>query len=397
MQRSAIVIAIVLGLLSAIGPLAIDFYLPALPSLAADLNAPVATTQLTLMAFFLSFGLFQLVYGPAADMFGRKTPLYFGLGLFGLSSLACVFAPNIESLIALRFVQGIGAASVMVVPRAIVRDLYRGVAATRLMTTIMLVISISPMLAPLGGSLLTEPFGWRAVFWAIAAAAALSLVLTRFALKETLAQPERVPFRARAMLEAFATLLRDPRFMGLSLIGGFGAASFFSFLAAGSFLYASHWHLSPTQFSLAFAFNAVGFFAATQFAAPLMARFGAMPLIRASVAAYAFAAMALLVAMAARFDAFPVWVALLLAVNATLGLVIPTSMVLSLEDHGPIAGTASALGGTLQMVVGAAAIAVTSAVFDGTPFSLAAVIAVAGLGALVLSVSTLRTTAPARI
>ena len=156
--------AIVLGLLCAIGPFAIDMYLPALPSIAADLGASTAATQMSLMSFFAAFGICQLVYGPVADMVGRKPPLYFGLTVFVLASIGCALAPSIEWLIFFRFVQGIGACASMVIPRAIIRDLHTGVEATRLMALIMLVFSVSPILAPLTGSALIVPFGWRAVF-----------------------------------------------------------------------------------------------------------------------------------------------------------------------------------------------------------------------------------------
>jgi MFS transporter, DHA1 family, multidrug resistance protein len=169
--------AVVLGLLSAVGPFAVDMYLPALPTIAADLQASTGATQMTLMAFFVTFGVCQIVYGPASDMIGRKPPLYFGLTVFLLGSVGCALAPNIGSLIAFRALQGVGGSAVMAIPRAIIRDLHTGVDATRLMSLVMLVFSVSPILAPLAGSALIVPFGWRAVFVAIIVVAALGLVL----------------------------------------------------------------------------------------------------------------------------------------------------------------------------------------------------------------------------
>ncbi|MDX1268509.1 MAG: MFS transporter, partial [Oceanisphaera sp.] len=152
MNIEMIKMALVLGLLSWIGPFAIDMYLPAMPAISDDLGASVSAAQWTLMSFFMAFGICQLFYGPASDVFGRKPPLYFGLGIFGVASIGCAFAPSIEWLIALRFLQGVGAAAVMSIPRAVIRDRYTGTEATRLMSTIMLVIAISPMLAPLMGT-----------------------------------------------------------------------------------------------------------------------------------------------------------------------------------------------------------------------------------------------------
>ena len=159
--------AIVLGLLAAVGPFAVDMYLPALPTITADLGASTAATQMTLTAYFLSFGICQIVYGPVADMAGRKPPLYFGLAFFIVGAVGCALATSIEVLIFFRFVQGVGASASMVIPRAVIRDLHTGVEATKLMSLVMLVLSVSPILAPLTGSALIVPFGWRAVFVAV--------------------------------------------------------------------------------------------------------------------------------------------------------------------------------------------------------------------------------------
>lgn len=382
--------ALILGSLSWIGPFAIDMYLPAMPVLAEDLGATVSASQATLMAFFISFGVSQLVYGPATDVLGRKPPLYFGLVVFAFASVGCAMAPTIDFLIAMRFVQGIGAAAVMSIPRAVIRDCYTGNEATRLMSTIMLIIAVSPMFAPLLGSAVIVPFGWRAVFIAVALATGLGFTMTRFALPETLKPEHRVPFRFGEMLKAFGVLFRDTHYMGLTFIGGMGMGSFFAFLATSSFLYMDYYGLTSFQYSLAFAVNAFGFFAASQLAANLEARFGVMKVIRWAVAGYCTFACLLFVLVIAGFDNFPVLVSGLFCTYAFLGLVLPTSMVLALEDHGPIAGTAAALGGTLQMVVGAIAIALVSAVFNNTPVPLVSAVAICAVLAVVLSVFALK-------
>jgi DHA1 family bicyclomycin/chloramphenicol resistance-like MFS transporter len=378
-------LAVILALLGAVGPVAIDMYIPALPKIAADLGADASAAQWTLMSFFSAFGICQLVYGPASDSVGRKPPLYFGLGLFLVASAACALAPSMGWLIAARFVQGVGAAAVMSIPRAIIRDLYTGNDATRLMSTIMLVTSVSPMLAPLGGSTLMAGFGWPAVFWFAAGTAGVSLLLTRFGLKETLHPEYRTRFEFGGMVAAFKVLIRDRNFIGQTIIGGAGMASFFAFLATAPFLYTQYFGLTSTQFSLAFALNALGFFASSQLAATLGNRFGAMPVVRFCVAGFAAATVLLFAVFAAGIGTFVALVGLLIVANGFLGLVIPTAMVLSLEEHGPIAGTAASLGGTMQMLIGAAAIVGVSLVFDGKPVTLAAVIALCGIVALLVS------------
>jgi DHA1 family bicyclomycin/chloramphenicol resistance-like MFS transporter len=381
--------AIVLGLLSAIGPFAIDMYLPALPTIAADLDASTAATQMTLMVFFVAFGVCQIAYGPVSDMVGRKPPLYFGIVIFALGSIGCGLAPSIGWLIFFRFVQGLGAAAVAVIPRAVIRDLHTGVEATRLMALVMLVFSVSPILAPLTGSALIVPFGWRAVFAAVTLASIVSLLLVAFMLPETRPSEERVEVSVRSVLDGFGELLRDWRFLGLTFIGGFGMASFFAFLASSSFVYIGHFGLTPTQYSLAFSVNAVGFIGASQFSGFLAARFGIARVVSVAVTCYAVLAVALFAVVAAGVDNLTVLIAMLFVAFAWLGLVIPSTMVLSLEDHGPIAGMASALGGTLQMVTGAVMIAVASSFFNGTSLPMVATIAACAVAAFILTRLTL--------
>src|SRR5579862_743623 len=206
--------AIILGLLAAIGPFAIDMYIPALPTIATDLGASTAATQMTLTVFFIGFGLCQIIYGPVSDMVGRKPPLYVGLALFTAGSIGGALAGNIEWLVLFRFVQGLGASSMMVIVRAIIRDLHTGVEATRLMSLVMLVFSVSPILAPLTGSALIVPFGWRAVFVAVVLAAFLSLALVIGFLPETRPHHERVSISLANLVNGFARLITDWRFLG---------------------------------------------------------------------------------------------------------------------------------------------------------------------------------------
>jgi DHA1 family bicyclomycin/chloramphenicol resistance-like MFS transporter len=382
--------ALVLGLLAAIGPVAIDMYLPALPTIAANLGASTGATQMTLTAFFVAFGVCQIAYGPASDMVGRKPPLYFGLALFVLGSIGCAAAPSIGWLIGFRFLQGLGASVVIVIPRAIIRDLHTGPEATRLMTFVMLVFSVAPILAPLAGGALIVPFGWRAVFVAAIVFAGLAFVLTATLLPETRLRKDRVVIGVGSLLEGFGLLIRNPRFLGLTFIGGFGFASLFALMAGSSFVYINHFGLTPTQYSLAFSVNAIGIFGASQFAAGLDVRFGIARVITVAVCLSAFFAFALLAATAAGLDSLAWLVTLLFLVFACLGLVIPSTMVLALEEHGKIAGMAAALSGALQMIVSGVVVVVVSLVFDGTALPMVSVIAGCALCALALTLATLK-------
>lgn len=244
--------ALVLGMLSAIGPFAIDMYLPAFPAIARELQVDVSAVQMSLMSFFLAVAICQLAYGPLSDRFGRKPPLYVGLGLFILGSVGCSFAPNVETLIVFRFLQGVGSCAAMVIPRAIIRDLHTGHEAARLMATTMLVFSVSPILAPLAGSTLTAFYSWRFIFWAIAAIGLVGMAVLFFLLPET--RPESAG--QRGVSQAFSTykaLLKDRLFLGITFTGGFSQASFFAYLAGSSVIFIEHYGLSPSQYSMIFA------------------------------------------------------------------------------------------------------------------------------------------------
>ncbi len=377
--------ALVLGLLSAVGPFAIDMFLPAMPAIGSDLGASISATQWTLTAYFVTFGLAQLIYGPWADQAGRKLPLYVGLVVFIAGSVACALAPSIGLLIAGRALQGAGGAVLMVVPRAIIRDLHTGPAATRLMALVMLVISVSPFLAPLAGSGLIALWDWRAIFAVLGLAAVASLLMTGFVLPETLAAKDRVAVNAANLWRGAGVLFSDRMFMGLTLLGGCGMASFFVFIASAAFVYTGTFGLSPTGFSLAFAVNALGFFSSSQLAAPMGERFGPRRVVALATAGFALCTVILLGVAMAGLASLPVVIGGLFAANACLGLVIPTTMVMALDDHGEIAGLASSLGGTLQMLAGGVMIAAVGPFFDGTVVPMLAAIALCGVLALMLA------------
>ena len=371
--------ALLLGLLSAVGPFAIDMYLPALPEVASDLKTTEAGAALTLTSYFIAFGIAQMVYGPMADAVGRKPPLVIGVAIFLLASVAASLAPSIQWLIAARAVQGFGAATLMAVPRAVIRDMASGPAATRMMAAIMIVISVSPMLAPLTGSIVMAWGGWREIFAVLAVAALLSLSLILFVLPETLAPEHRRPVRPAAMMQGAVLLIRDRRFMGLTLIGGFGMASFFVFLASASFVYTRQYGLSPTGFSLAFAVNAVGFFSASQLAGRLAERHGLERVIALAIIGFAGATLSLTALVWLGFDSLPVVVIGLFLGNFCLGLAMPTAMVMSLDPHPDIAGLASSLGGTIQMLTGGAMIGLAGLFLDNSAATMVPAIALCAL------------------
>jgi MFS transporter, DHA1 family, multidrug resistance protein len=389
MSSSYFRMALILGLLSAIGPFAIDMYLPALPAIGTALGAEVGAVQFSLTAFFLSIGVGQLLYGPVSDMVGRKPPLYAGLGLFIVASVGCALATDIQTLVALRFLQGLGAAAGMAIPRAVVRDLHTGTEAARLMSLLMLVFSVSPILAPLAGSGVIALSGWRGVFWAVALAAMAGLLLVRATLGETRPPEQRVESSIGGALRAYRLLLRDWHYLGLVGIGSCALAGFFVFLAGSPFVFIDHYGFTPTQYSLAFSFNAVAFIGASQFTATVGRRVGLVPMVKFAATASGLTIALLLAYYLFGGDDLRALIALNFIASAFMGLVIPTVSVLALEEHGAIAGTASALMGTLQMLVGALAMGVVGLFANGQPLPMVAGMALGSLSSVALTWLTL--------
>lgn len=376
--------AAVLGLLTAIGPFAIDMYLPALPSIRAALHAGTGATQASLMVFFVMMGLAQLVYGPLSDIFGRKPLLYAGLVLFALGSIGCALANDIQTLIAFRVLQGLGASAGMVIGRAVVRDLHTGPDAAQMMSLLMLVFSVSPILAPLAGSLVIAWADWRGIFWSVLVAALLGLALLTLFLRETRHAHLRAGSTIRGALSAYRGLLGDPSFLGMGFVCAFGTSSFFAYLASSSFVLIEHYGLTPTQYSFFFSINAFAFIGAAQFNGLLARRVGLRRLARGAVTGYVCSMASLLALFAFGVDSLVVLAVLLFVGYAFLGLVLPNVTVLALEEHGAVAGTASALIGTLQFLTGAAVMAIVSRFLDGTALPM-----VVGIGACALVTFTL--------
>lgn len=382
-------LVLILGLLSAIGPFAIDMYLPALPQIGSSLGAQVGAVQASLTAFFLSLGVGQLLYGPVSDMVGRKPPLYFGLTVFALASVGCAMATSIETLVVLRFIQGLGAAAGMAVPRAVVRDLHTGHAAARMMSLLMLVFSVSPILAPLAGSGVIAVSSWRGVFWAVAVAAVIGLVAVFMGLKETRGAAARLDSSVASALRAYGVLLRDWHYLGLVFIGGCAMAGFFVYLAGSPFVLINYYGLSSTQYSLAFGLNAIAFIGAAQFTGWLGQRFGLVRVVKVAATGSGLVMLSLLSYYLLGGERLAVLIGLYFVASALMGLVIPTTSVLALEEHGAIAGTASALLGTLQMLSGAAAMQIVGLFSTGKPLPMVVGMATGALIGVALAWITL--------
>lgn len=346
-QRSTLSLALLLGGLSAVGPLSLDMYLPGLPELGSDLSASASATQLTLTACLAGLALGQLVAGPVSDRLGRRRPVLIGSILFAAASLACVFAPSIGVLVVLRFLQGFGGAAGIVIGRAVVRDLYSGDASAKLFSSLMLVGGVAPILAPIWGAQVLAFTTWHGVFALLAAIGVLLLLAAALALPESLAPGPRAKTDMRG-------LLRDRRFTALTLCSGLMMAAMFAYIAGSPFVLQTIHGLSAQAYSLVFAVNGVGILGASYASRALIGRARPEQLLLAGVTLGGAGAVIVLAAVLATA---PVGLLLvgLFGVVASIGLVSPNATALALADHPRNAGAASALLGTSQFLLGAAA------------------------------------------
>ncbi|MDF2146113.1 multidrug effflux MFS transporter [Knoellia sp. p5-6-4] len=388
--RSYVRFVLVLGALIAIGPLTIDTYLPAMPSIADELGATESQVQGTLTGILLGLGLGQLLVGPLADAVGRRKPLIAGLVLHIVASVACAFAPTVELLTAARVVQGLGNAAVSVVAMATVRDLFTGSAAATLLSRLMLVMGIAPIVAPtIGGAVLAHT-SWRGVFGLVSLAGVVLVTVASLLLRETLPPERRRRLEPLPVLRTYASLLRDRTFVGLVLISGLMFATLFSYIGGSSFVLQEIYGLSVAQFGLAFGLNSLGFLTGSQLNPLLLRRLGPRDIVRAGVGIGAVSALVLLAAAVTGVGGLPLVLGPLWFLLFACGLTLPNTPALALTRHGEAAGTAAALLGASQFVIGGAAAPVIGALGSGSAVPMALVMATTATGAAVVAALTLR-------
>ncbi|MFT0869746.1 multidrug effflux MFS transporter [Pseudomonas sp. CAM1A] len=377
---------LILGALSAFGPLAIDFYLPAFPAMAHAFATDEKHVQATLAAYFLGLSLGQLAYGPVADRFGRRIPLLFGVGLFTVASLACAYAPNLDSLIVARFVQALGGCAGMVLSRAIVSDKCDAVASAKVFSQLMLVMGLAPILAPMLGGVLVNVSGWQSIFLALSLFSAACLVAVGLGLPESL--PAHVPRQPLSgALRQYLRLFGDRVFVGHALTGGVAIAGMFAYIAGSPFVFIKLYGVPAEHYGWLFGTNAAGFILMAQVNARLLAKRGPAFLLARAVWLYLVAALALLVVAALRpAQLWPLLVPLFVCI-ASLGCIIPNASACAMSGQGARAGSASALMGCLQFSVAAGAAALVGVLHDGSAVPMALVISLCG--ALVVSVAML--------
>ncbi|MGF6392837.1 multidrug effflux MFS transporter [Pseudomonas plecoglossicida] len=384
---------LILGALSAFGPLAIDFYLPAFPAMAQAFATDEKHVQATLAAYFLGLSLGQLAYGPVADRFGRRKPLLFGVALFTLASLACAYAPNLDTLILARFVQALGGCAGMVLSRAIVSDKCDPVASAKVFSQLMLVMGLAPILAPMLGGVLVNLAGWQSIFLALSLFSACCLLAVSRGLPESL--PANMPRQPLSgALRQYLRLLADRVFIGHALTGGIAIAGMFAYIAGSPFVFIKLYGVPPEHYGWLFGTNAAGFILVAQVNARLLAKRGPAFLLVRAVWFYLAAGLVLLGVAALRpAQLWPLLVPLFVCI-ASLGCIIPNASACAMSGQGARAGSASALMGCLQFSVAAGAASLVSLLHDGSAVPMTLVISLCG--AAVVSVALLTRSLQAR-
>ncbi|WP_406478598.1 multidrug effflux MFS transporter [Streptomyces sp. NBC_01615] len=358
LRRTGLLVTLILGGLTATPPLAMDMYLPSLPEVTRSLHAPASTVQLTLTACLAGMALGQLVVGPMSDRWGRKRPLLAGLAVYVVATVLCALAPNVELLVAFRLAQGLAGAAGIVIARAVVRDLYDGMAMARFFSTLMLISGVAPIVAPLIGGQILRFTDWRGVFVVLTAVGIALTAVVWFRLPETLAPGERHSGGVGEALRAMRGLLADRVFAGYMLAGGFAFAALFAYISASPFVVQEIYGASPQTFSLLFGLNSVGLVIVGQINGKiLVGRVSLDKVLAVGLAAVAVAATALLLMSSGVFGEaglVPVAAALFVLMSA-MGIALPNTQALALMRVRHAAGSASALLGTSSFLIGAIA------------------------------------------
>ena len=356
-------------------------YLPAFPSLEADLRVSAGTAELTLTTFFVGMACGQLAWGPLSDRFGRKPPLYAGLALFGAASLGCALADDALALTAWRLLQALGGSAGMVITRAMVRDRCAAREAARAFSLLILVMGLAPILAPLLGGWVNAEFGWRAIFFLLAAFALACLLAIRFGLAESHDIRHEPPMNLVRVVRGYAGLFANRPFLGYTLSGGLAMAGMFAYIAGSPFVLIQLGGIPAERFGWAFGANALGFVAASQVNARALKTLEPTRLLRRALWVPALAGLALAAFAGNGWFSLPVILLGLFLYVASLGFIVPNSSASALASHGQQAGAASALMGALQFGLATLAGVGVSQLHDGSARPLAFILAFCGVAA----------------
>lgn len=369
-------LVVVLGALTTLGPLAIDMYLPALPWIARDVAVDLGTVQQTLSIFMVGVALGQAFCGPMADRWGRRVPLLVGMTVFVAATMGCAQADSMPALLTWRLLMALGCSASMVIPRSVVRDLFDEKESARMYALLMLILGVSPILAPTLGGFLLDWTGWRGIFWILGAIGVGSGLAVAAWLPESLPVEKRSPAGIRLALKNYATLFADRRFIGASMAAGFTLGSLFAYLSASSFVFIELHGMTAQQYAIVFGFNASGLIGASQLCRWVLKRHTSRAVLTGAFTANAIAGGLLAVAGITGWGGLPAMIVLLFLMMSGCGFIFPNIAALAMAPFGSMAGSASALLGTVQFALAAASGAAVGSMHNGTALPMALGVAV---------------------
>lgn len=375
---------LILGLLSAIGPLSIDMYLPAFPSIAKGLNTTVASVMLSLSAFFIGISVGQLLYGPLLERYGRKKPLYFGLALYALSSLACATAMSVETLIVFRFFQALGGCVGMVASRAMVRDLFEVKDNAKVFSTLMLVIAVSPIIAPTLGGFITTFIGWRYIFVMLILVIALIIAGIYFLLPDSKGPDPSYSLKPASILSSFASIIKHPQFALYTFSGAVASAGLYAFISGSPYVFLEIFKITEQHYGWVFAFVASGLIGSSQLNSVFLKKFKSEQIIKVAMVSQSIVAIILAACALFGFSELYSTIILIFLYLCCQGYIFPNASALSMAPFGHNAGNASALMGFIQMSTGAFMSAMVSVLHNGTTLPMAGVMAFCSITAMIV-------------
>lgn len=354
-SKNRTTIILILGFLSAIGPFSIDMYLPGFPAIAKDLHTSIEMVSYSLSSFFIGVCIGQVLCGPLLDRYGRKMPLYAGLSLYIAATIGCVFTTSVEVLIALRFLQAIGGCVGMVAPRAIIRDLFPVEESAKIFSYLILILGVSPIIAPTAGSIIITHFGWHAIFIVLTVLAVLLMGAVVIWLPESKQPDPTYPLQPKPILSSFWIVLKQPQFFTYAVTGAISSAGLFAYLAGSPYVFMKMFGTTEQQYGGIFALIATGLITSSQLNNWFLKKYSSQQIVRATLTIQTIAGIMLFVATALGWLNLYSTIALIFVYLSCQGFNFPNSSALSMAPFTKHAGSASALMGALQMGVGALA------------------------------------------
>lgn len=354
-RQRYISLILILGSLTALGPFSIDMYLPGFPAIAKDLNTTVASISLSLSSYFIGISAGQLLYGPLLDRFGRKKPLYIGLGVYILASLGCAWATTLDALIWLRFIQAIGSCAATVASVAMVRDLFPVKDSPKVFALLMLVVGLSPMLAPTVGGYVTAYFGWHTVFIVLAVMGFLFLLASKFGLPDTHKPDPSISLKPKPIIRNFIMVLREPQFYTYAFTGAVAFSGLFTYVAASPMIFMDIYNVDEKVYGWIFAFLSIGMIGGSQLNSLLLKKYKSEQIIFATLVSQVVITIVFLICSWYNLLGLYGTIALIFFFLLCIGLANPNNAGLSLAPFARNAGSASALMGAAQLGMGAIA------------------------------------------